>query len=499
MFGAFLSTRLAPRLTSGLLALGLAGCLAGAEPSQMTAPDDREPAAQAAAVSTEQPIPRAPVGVVPSVPPPEVVGRMLAEVEPRRMARYVETLAGFGTRHTLSDTKSTERGIGAARRWIKAELELSAEASGRGKRRRMAVHFERHRQGPDGRRIDRSVELVNVLAVLPGTMRKARARRYYVIAHYDSCASDIMDATSDAPGANDDASGVAVVLELARIMSRQEHDATLVFMATVAEEQGLIGARLHAKRAKKKGLDVRGVLSNDIVGDPTGPSGTVHSDRVRVFSDGLPGRFDERRFSSVRTLAAASDSASRQLARFIATVAAWHATPVQPMLVFRRDRFMRGGDHIAFDDEGFAAVRLTEVEENYDRQHQDPRTEGDRRYGDLPEFVDAEYLADVARLNLAALAHLANAPSVPPNARILVGSYAQGTKLAWSKSPEPDVAGYEVVWRETTSAVWQHARDVGDAEQATLPINKDNYFVGVRAYDSDGYRSPVAFPTAARK
>jgi hypothetical protein len=415
------------------------------------------------------------------------------------MARYVETLAGFGTRHTLSDTRSDERGIGAARRWIKAELELSAQASGRGKKDAMAVLFERHEQLPDGRRIDRTVELVNVVAVLPGAVRKARSRRYYVIGHYDSCASDIMDATSDAPGANDDASGVAVVLELARIMALRKHDATLVFMATVAEEQGLLGARLHAKAARKKRLDIRGVLNNDIVGDPTGPSGTVHADRVRVFSDGLPGSFDEHRFSSVRNLAAASDSASRQLARFIATVAAWHATPVQPMLVFRRDRFLRGGDHTAFDDEGFPAVRLTEVEESPDRQHQDPRTEGDRKYGDLPEFVDSEFLANVARLNLAALAHLANAPSVPSDARVLVGSAARGTTLAWSKSPEPDVAGYEIVWRETTSPVWQHAQDVGDVERATLELNKDNYFVGVRAYDEDGYRSPVAFPTAARK
>lgn len=481
------------------------GCGAVPDAPVATPKQRPKPAAQSAADSAAlPPIPRAPVGVVPSGPPPQAVVGMMAQVDPARLRRYVDTLAGFGTRHTLSETTPDERGIGAARRWIKTELTTAAEAAGlKGKKRRMkprmAVRFDEHVLEPDGRRIDRKVDIVNVVAVLPGSMRRAKKRRYYVIGHYDSRASDVMDATSDAPGANDDASGVAVVLELARVMAQQQHDSTLVFMATAGEEQGLYGARFHAQAAAKKKLDVRGVLNNDIVGDPTGHAGRTHVDRVRVFSDGLPGKFDEKRFAGVRSLAAASDSGSRQLARFVAMVGAWHATRVQPMLVFRRDRFLRGGDHTAFDDHGFPAVRFSEVEENYDRQHQDLRTEGERRFGDLPEHVDVDYLANVARLNLATLAHLANAPSVPADARIIVAQLDNDTTLRWSASPEPDVAGYEIVWRETTSPVWQHAKDVGKVTEATVPLSKDNWFFGVRAYDADGYRSPVAFPRAARK
>jgi Zn-dependent M28 family amino/carboxypeptidase len=435
---------------------------------------------------------------VPAGQPPAEVASLLDEIDAAGMKRMVDKLAAFGTRHTLSDTTSESRGIGAARTWIEAELRRFAREPAARNDAPLEVTREAHQQKPDGRRIPREVELVNVVAVLPGSMPEARNRRYYVIGHYDSRVGDALDATSDAPGANDDASGVAVVMELARVMSRRRFDATLVFMATVAEEQGLYGARLHAKAVQAAGLDVRAVLNNDIVGDPSSPRGGPHSRQIRVFSEGLPAAASGEVLSELRSVGAESDSPSRQLARLIAEVSAWHATDVRPLLVFRRDRFLRGGDHTPFNEIGVPAVRFTVVDENYDRQHQNVRVQDGRQYGDLPQFVDGNYLAGVARVNGAALAHLANAPSPPLEPRLLTAGLSTKTALRWSRSPEPDVAGYEVVWRETTSPSWQHVRDVGPATEVTLDLNKDNWLFGIRAYDKHGYRSPVSFPRPGR-
>lgn len=432
-----------------------------------------------------------PTGVVPSTPPPVAVTEMLGEITPARLQGDVEALASFGTRHTLSEVDGADRGIGAARRFIAKQLQAASP--------RLQVELDTHRVEPDGRRIDRPVDVVNVVAVLPGSMSEAAGRRYYVIGHYDSRASDPMDATSDAPGANDDGSGTALVIEVARVLSTRELDATVVFMATAGEEQGLIGADRHARAAQEKGLDVRAVLSNDIVGDPSAPDGSEHRERVRVFSAGLDPWLDEAGLDRIRTLGSASDSSSRQLARFVDTVARWHGTDVQPMLIFRRDRFLRGGDHTAFNASGFAAVRFTEVAESYHRQHQDVRTEEGVSYGDLPRWVDPDYLAGVAGLNAATLMHLANAPAPPEEARLIAAELTTDTTLRWSRGPEPDLAGYEVVWRATTAPQWEHVRDVGDATTATLPLSKDDWFFGVRAYDEDGYRSPVSYPTVARQ
>jgi Zn-dependent M28 family amino/carboxypeptidase len=430
-------------------------------------------------------------GDVPEGRPPQAVVDMVAEIDGERMHALVTALAGFGTRHTLSRTHDPKRGIGAAREFLHRELQQAGS--------RLQVRFDPHAVQPDGRRIPQAVDVVNVVATLPGSMPSAAARHYYVVGHYDSRASDPLDAKSDAPGANDDASGVAVVTELARVMASRSFDATIVFMATAAEEQGLIGADRHARAARQAGIDIRGVLSNDIVGDPTAPSGAKHDAEVRVFSASLDAWLLDEDLERVRTLSATNDSPSRQLARFVDTVARWHALPVQAKLVFRHDRFLRGGDHTAFNASGYPAVRFCEVEENYARQHQDVRTEGEVQFGDLPEHVDATYLAGVARINAAALAHLANAPSTPTGARIVTAELTNDTTLRWDASPEPDVAGYEVVWRDTTSPQWEHTEDVGEVTEATLPLSKDNVFFGVRAYDGDGYRSPVAFPIAARE
>ena len=432
---------------------------------------------------------------VPSGPPPAEVTAVIGKIERARLVAIVEKLAGFGTRHTLSDTKSPTRGIGAARNWIRQEILQAVGAPDAA----MRVSFDSHRVPPDGKRIPREVEIVNVLGELPGANSEARPRRYYLVAHYDSRATDPMDARGDAPGANDDASGVAVLLEAARVIAKARPEATLAFLATAGEEQGLHGARLHAQAAQTAGLDVRGVLSNDIVGDPTSPVGPAHRDRVRVFSEGWTRGLSEERAMALARQGAESESASRQLARFVAEVAAWHGLEVQPRLVLRADRALRGGDHLAFNEAGFPAVRFSVVDEHYDRQHQDVREQDGRRYGDLPEFVDGTYMAGVARLNAATLLHLANAPSTPADAQVVAVELANDTLVRWSASPEPDVAGYEVVWRRTTCADWERVRDVGTGSSATLPINKDNFFVGVRAYDRSGYRSPVAFAPVAKE
>lgn len=440
-------------------------------------------------------------------PPATPVPGILARVTPQRVHADVSTLAGFGTRHTLSQTDSATRGIGAARTWLKAEFERanlpSASELSPG---RLDVRFEEF-EVPPGTRVPNGGTLVNVVAVLPGTMPEAQARRYYVVGHYDSMPSDVMDPNTDAPGANDDASGTSVVLECARVLAREQFDATIVFLCTAGEEQGLLGAKFHADAAKARGERILGVLSNDIVGDPWGPGGDKARSTptiIRVFSEGLPRNASQEDLARIRSLAAETDSASRQLARFVAEIAKREHTVIQPMLVFRQDRFLRGGDHSSFNEAGFAAVRFTEVHEDYRHQHQTPRVEKgpdgvEIRYGDLPEHVDAEYLANVARLNAAALVHLANAPAPPDRVRVLTAKLEYTTTLRWNPCTEPDVAGYEVVWRETTAADWQHARDVGNVTEATIDESKDNVFFGVRAYDRDGYKSPVAFAGAARE
>jgi Zn-dependent M28 family amino/carboxypeptidase len=417
------------------------------------------------------------------------------------MAESIAHLVGFGTRHTLSDATSPTRGIGAARTWIKAQLDAIAAASGRTGAEAMEVSFDRHVQKADGKRVPTDTEIVDVMAVLPGSLPAARDRRYYVVGHYDSRVTDVMDATSAAPGANDDASGVAVVLELA-ILSRAHLESTVVFLATAGEEQGLYGAKLHAEEARARGWDVRGVLNDDIVGDPSPVLGTAPHDRaIRVFSEGIPlyppEAADAGAIAEIRKLAAENDSPSRELARFVADVAAEEATRIQPVLVFRADRFLRGGDQIAFAEVGYPALRFTTVEEHYDRQHQTLRTDdAGTRLGDLPEHVDARYLAGVAELEAAVLVHLAQAPSAPANVRVITADLASDTLLRWSPSPEPDVAGYEVVWRATTSATWEHAVDAGSATELRVPINKDDVLFGVRAYDRDGWQSPATFAKA---
>lgn len=433
------------------------------------------------------------------VEPPRGVDPALSRISASRLKSDVDALVGFGTRQTLSDTASDTRGIGAARRWVKRQFEEATAGTD------ARVHFDPHTVQPDGRRITKPVEVVNVVCELPGSMPGARERLYYVLAHLDSRCSDANDATTDAPGANDDASGVALLLELARVLAPLNLDSTVVLIATSGEEQGLYGATLNAKDAEAAGKDIRAVLSNDMVGDPYGPyapdspRGRWARSRVRVFAEGVPPEATAQQLTRISRLGAENDSPARTLARAISEIALVEELPVQPMIVYRNDRFLRGGDHTPFVHGGYPAVRFTVPFEDYDRQHQDVRTENGVHYGDTPDHIDAGYLADVTELNAAAIISLANAPSVPADARLIVADLTNDTTIRWSASPEPDVAGYEVVWRETTSPVWQYAKDVGDVTEATIPLSKDNWLFGVRAYDHDGYMSPVAFPGAARE
>lgn len=436
----------------------------------------------------------------------EVPDRVLAAVDAGNLRRHVDMLAGFGTRHTSSDTQSDTRGIGAARRWVKSAFENAANGSGRSGDLAVRVEFDSHMVPADGRRILADTEVVNVVCTIPGADPASRDRLYYVLGHLDSRATDPTDAVSDAPGANDDASGVAAMIELARVLSKERLDSTIVLMATSGEEQGLYGARFHAQAAKARGADIRGVLNNDTIGNPLGADGREERTKVRILSEGLPLEVlaqDPDRLATyvrqTRMLGSESDGISRQLARYVHEIGELHRAPVRAMLVFRPDRFLRGGDHTPFNELGFAGVRFCEVHEDYTQQHQDVRTENGIRYGDLAEYVDAGYLADVTRLNAVTLVHIANAPSTPSNARIIVANLDTDTTLRWNASPEPDVAGYEIVWRETTSPVWQESQDIGNATEGTVDLSKDNWIFGVRSYDRDGYRSPVAFPMPSRE
>lgn len=441
------------------------------------------------------------VGLVSAAPAqggnPTLPAAVMKEIRSDIIRKNIDTLAGFGTRHTLSSADDPARGIGAARQWLLQQFEDSMRSiPGQPMMRTYMESFEQ----PPVERMPTGGIIANVVAVIPGTMPEAASRRYYICAHYDSMPTGKLDSTSDAPGANDNASGTAAVLEIARVLASRPLESTVVCLATAGEEQGLLGAIWHAGAALDRGDDIRAVLNNDIVGDPSpaadGNPGP-HKSVIRVFSEGLPSNLRTMQLAELRRLASESDSPSRQIARYIREVAQRESTAVQPKLVFRPDRFLRGGDHLSFNDRGFAAVRFTAMGEDYTRQHQNVREENGTKFGDRPEHVDADYLAEVTRLNAAVLVHLANAPREPANVRIITAKLENGTTLRWERCPEPDTAGYEVVWRDTTSPYWEHAKDVGNVTEARLDISKDNVFFGVRAYDKDGYKSPVSFAGAA--
>lgn len=426
---------------------------------------------------------------------PTGVEEIIAAVSAEELRATIDVLESFGTRHTLSETESDERGIGAARRWLRDELQKIADDSGRSD---IAVELMTHVQPPT-QRVPQETEIVNVVMTIPGTSDAARNNYFVVLGHYDSRAAGTNDGEADAPGANDDGSGTALVLELARVFAQpgNECEATTVFLMTAGEEQGLLGAHWFARHATDNNWNIVAALSNDIVGDPSNPDGSVDAERIRIFSEAIPRSATAEQMARIRSLGMENDSPSRQLARYVKDIAERHETAVQPWIIYRTDRFLRGGDHTAFNEQGFAAVRFSEVEEQYDRQHQDIIIRDGKPYGDVAEFVDPDYLADVTALNGAALYSLANAPSAPANARLITAGLRNDTTLRWEASPQLDVAGYEVVYRDTTAPLWEHVIDVGNVTEFTLDLSKDNYFFGVRAYDAAGHRSLVSFPAAA--
>lgn len=431
-------------------------------------------------------------GIVSAQPPAthKVVEEVIGRVSPDRLRQYVETLVGFGTRHTLSDTLSATRGIGAARRWIRSEFERSAQNSGG----RMSVAFQETIVPPSAR-VPAPAKIVNVVATLRGTT--APERMIVVGAHYDSRASDPMDVSGDAPGANDDGSGTALVLELARVLADQAFDATLVFIAFAGEEQGLLGATAWAEMARERGWNVEAMLNNDIVGGSVGGDGVKDDRSVRLFSEAFSPLDTGSVFRMRNSLGLESDGPSRSLARWIDDVAAAYGTEFEVRSIHRRDRFLRGGDHGPFHARGFPAVRLSVARENYRWQHQNVRTEGGMEYGDLVKFMDFEYLANVVRVNATALATIALAPAAPQNAGIVVSRLEYETTLRWNANTDADLAGYYVRIRETTSPVWQEEVFTRDT-LITIPKLKDDYLFGVQAVDTGGARSLMAIPRPVR-
>jgi hypothetical protein len=405
----------------------------------------------------------------------------------------IEKLVSFGNRSTISaqdnEAGKAGKGIGAARDWIKSEFErYSKECGGC-----LEVKTDSFLEQPADR-IKVPTQITNVYAVLRGTDPKQADRIVLVTGHYDSRNSDTFNVTDAAPGANDDGSGTAVSLECARVLSKMKFPATIIFLTVAGEEQGLNGSKHFAGMAKQQGWKLEAVLNNDIVGGDRNPQ--QDAGIVRVFSEGLPNVATELEIRRIRTLGGESDSPSRELARYVAEVGRVYLGSVKPMLVFRLDRFLRGGDHYSFNQQGFAGVRFTEFREDYNHQHQNVRIENGIEYGDLPKFVNFDYVADVARLNAATLASLASAPAPPSKVKMLTKELENDTHLTWE--PAAGAANYEVVWRATSSPDWEHVQTITGANSAALKISKDNVIFGVRAVDAAGHRSLPVVPEPER-
>jgi peptidase M28-like protein len=429
---------------------------------------------------------------LPRIPADAKIAAALKEISADHVKANIEKLVSFKTRLTLSaqDPASIAagHGIGAAREWIKSEFERYSRDCGGCLEVKTDSFVE-----PPGDRIPQPTTITNVYAVLRGTDAESAKRIVLVTGHYDSRNSDTLDVAGEAPGANDDASGTAVSLECARVLSKGRFPATIVFLTVAGEEQGLNGSRHFAKMAKTEGWDLEAVLNNDIVGGDRSPG--QDTGLVRVFSEGIPLAASDSDMHRVRSLGSESDSASRQLARYISETARVYQTAIQPMLVFRLDRYLRGGDHSSFNEQGFAAVRFTEYRENYTRQHQNVRTENGVAYGDTPEHVNFDYVAEVARLNASALTSLAAAPAPPQRVRLVAKELQNDSTLTWDETPG---VGYELLWRATTSPEWEHAQSVGKVTKATLPVSKDNVIFAVRALDDSGHRSLAVVPVPER-
>jgi len=435
----------------------------------------------------------------PSAPLPPAdanIQRWVNEISAKNLETDVRKLVSYGTRHTLSDTQSKKRGIGASRLYVLEEFRKYSKANGG----RMVVELDTFTVNPDGKRVDKKTLMANVLATIPGT-DPTDTRVLIMSGHIDSRVTDVMNRTADAPGANDDASGVAAVMEVARILAGQKFPCTIKLVAVQGEEQGLLGSGHLAQRAKKEGWNVIAMLNNDIVGNSRGYDPEItDSLHLRVFSEGVPATETPEQARTRRQLSSENDAPSRQLARYAQTAARQYvnAGGYAVLLEYRPDRFLRGGDHTPFNQQGYAAVRFTETNENFNHQHQDLRTEGGIEYGDKPEFVDYRYLRRTAQVNLATLASLALAPAAPVKVEVLTAKLTNRTELRW-QAPQggPAPAGYVVLARETSAPQWQQRFPVSGTT-ADLAISKDNYIFGVVSVDAAGHESTAVLPVVGR-
>jgi len=430
---------------------------------------------------------RADTDVTPAVAKSPLLQSIASDVKPDELRAAIGKLVGFGTRHTLSDTTSNTRGIGAARRWVKGRFEeFSRHCNG-------CLQIDMPEQTVTGERIPQPAAIVDVLAIQRGTDDPDRI--IVISGHIDSRVRDVMDAKSDAPGADDDGSGTAAVIEAARVLSKLKFRATLVYAVLSGEEQGLYGGKLLAQYARDHHWRVEAALNNDIVGNTLGTNGVKDASHVRVFSEGTrstetPEQATRRRYNGGEV-----DSPSRNLARFVSGLADGYLTDFSVRMVYRTDRYSRGGDQVPMLAAGYPAVRFTEAIENYTREHEDVRTENGVRYGDVLDAVDFPYLAQVARLNAITMAALASAP--PPPAEVKTeGAVSMDTKVSWTAVP--GAASYRVWWRDTTAPQWSNSRAVGDATTLLLKdVNIDDWFFGVSSVSADGYESPIEFPGPA--
>ena len=421
------------------------------------------------------------------------IKKMVSEISSENMEATVKRLVSFGTRHTLSDTKSSTRGIGAAQRWVKSEFDNYAKLSNG----RLTSEIDYFTIKADGRRIKNDSQLGNVMATLKGT--EATDDRVLIISgHLDSRATDVMDSIIDAPGANDDGSGVAAMMELAKIMCKREFPFTIIFVAVVGEEQGLYGAKHLADKAKDQNWNVIAMINNDMIGNSLS-SGTQLRDntQVRVFSETIPYLETEAEAKIRKSTNRDNDSPSRQLARYIKSVTNQYVEQLDIKLVYRNDRFLRGGDHTPFSQNGFTAVRFCEMNENFDHQHQTIRKENNIQFGDLPEFMDFEYMKKVACSNLATLSNLAWSPKAPKNVGIEVKEVTNFSVLNWNKPEGKPIYGYNILIRETSSPIWEKSIFVKDTK-AEIPYSKDNYFFAVQSVDELGHSSLPVFPVPIR-
>ncbi|EDU47884.1 peptidase M28 [Pyrenophora tritici-repentis] len=422
-------------------------------------------------------------------PPDDELRAMVDEMSAENIEATITKLVSFGTRHTLSTFNSSTRGINAARDWIASEMrKYAAESNGT-----MTVEVQSYVQGVASR-IPFPVTISNVLAKATGSEDPSRV--YVMTGHYDSRVTDVLNYESDAPGANDDASGTAIAMELARVLAKHQPKSTIILGAVSGEEQGLYGSTYLAQTLKNTSTNVEGMLNCDIVGSSTGDRGQKDPFTIRAFAQGPPPLSAESSAKAAQRLqiGGENDSPARELARFSAEVAANNATGMKVAIIYRLDRFLRGGDHTGFLQAGYPAIRYTEPNENFAHQHQDIRTENGTVYGDLIEFVDFDFTARVGKVNLATLWSLAQAPAMPRNVTIDATILDNESRIKWIISNSTDVASYEVVWRSTIASLWTHMLDVGKVGYVVLPLSKDNVIFGIRAVGKNGYKSPAVYP-----